>query len=179
MYAIIHFITNTFITGFAFIGACTITNKVGHFFKILEENKIDGFKKGFDTIMIDTIDDIHQSVESVYLITNHFHKILFTLYDILCGNKVIQKDKDGKIIICSSSQINIGYKHKIEELNNKLKKYEEELKKMKFQPSPDSTDSTDSSEEDDNIQILPNKKITKNIQSRITKTNDEFYLETE
>jgi hypothetical protein len=131
MYAIINLLTNTLMTGFAFIGIGTIINKTGKFLKIIEENNNDGFKIGFDTIMLDIIDELNKCVESLSDITNSFNKIFFVVYDIILGNKFIKKDKDGKIIIFNKSKIYSGYKNKIDELSNRVKKYQNELNKIK------------------------------------------------
>jgi hypothetical protein len=129
--AILSLITNSLISGFAIIGIGTFINKVGKFFKIIEDSSNDGYKKGFDAIMIDSMDEMNRCVESVNLITINFNKIFLILYDIVSGNKYIKKDKDGKIIICTKSKMYSGYKNKIEELSSKVKKYENELKKFK------------------------------------------------
>ena len=149
MYAILNLVTNTIMTGFAFVGIGTFIIKIGNFFRIIEENKEDAFKKGFDTIMSESIDELNTCVESISIITNNFNKIFFILYDILVGNKFIKKDKDGKIIICIKSKIYSGFKDKIEELNSKVKKYQQELNKMKKNKKVNSDN--DSSSSEDNI----------------------------
>jgi hypothetical protein len=130
-FAIINLLSNVFMTGFAFIGIGTTINKVGKFFKVIDENKQNGFKAGFDVIMLDSIEEINRCIESFSIITNNCNKIFFIVYDILMGNKYIKKDKEGKIIICNKSKIFSGYKDKIEELNGKVKKYQQELSKIK------------------------------------------------
>ena len=55
------------------------------------------YKKGFDVIMVDSIDEINRCVESAGIISNTCGKIIFTVYDISMGNKVIRKNKEGKI----------------------------------------------------------------------------------
>jgi len=131
MYAIINLLTNTLMTGFAFIGIGTIINKAGKFLKIIEENNNDGFKIGFDTIMLDIMDELNKCVESIGVITTSFNKIFFIVYDITMGNKFIKKNKDGKIVIFNKSKIYSGYKNKIDELSNRVKKYQDELNKIK------------------------------------------------
>ena len=118
-------------TGFAFIGIGTSINKIGKFFKVIDENKENGFKTGFDVIMLDSIEEMNRCIESISIITNNCNKIFFVIYDISMGNKYIKKDKEGKIIICNKSKIFSGYKDKIEELNGKVKKYQQELNKIK------------------------------------------------
>ena len=118
-------------SGFAFIGIGTTINKLGKFCKVVNENKKDGFKSGFDVIMLDSVEEMNRCVESLSTITKNSKKIFFIIYDLLLGNKIIKKDKDGKIMICNKLKIYSGYKHKIEELSTKVKKYQEELFKIK------------------------------------------------
>ena len=131
MSAIFNLLANILMTGTSIIGVATIINKVGKFCKIVDENKKDGFKIGFDTVMLESINDINNCVESISTISNNSTKIACILYDILVGNKYIKKDKDGKVIICSKLKVYSGFKDKINELNTKVKKYQEELSKLK------------------------------------------------
>jgi hypothetical protein len=131
MSAIFNLLANILMTGTSIIGVATIINKAGKFCKILDENKKDGFKIGFDTIMLESINDINNCVEAISTLSNNSTKIACILYDILVGNKYIKKDKDGKIIICSKLKVYSGFKDKIQELNSKVKKYQEELTKLK------------------------------------------------
>ena len=48
-FAIINLLSNVFMTGFAFIGIGTAINKIGKFFKIVDENKENGFKIEYAT----------------------------------------------------------------------------------------------------------------------------------
>ena len=196
MIAIINLLTNILITGTSIIGCVTIVNKIGKFCKVIEENNEDGFKIAFDTCMMDTIDDMNKCVESVGMIASNFNNILFITYDIFTGNKFVKKNKDGKIIICNKSKVFSGYKDKIDELNNKVKKYQEELKKIKKPKKnikkenivndddssdnsslPSSNDSDDSDDSDnDSIEDIVNDNESEN--SNDKKKNEEFYLET-
>lgn len=124
-------LTNIFFSGLAVIGGCTVINKFGKFFMVIENEKKDGYKKGFDVIMVDSIDEINRCVESAGIISNTCGKIIVTVYDISMGNKVIRKNKEGKIIITEKTAVVNNYKNKLDVLNNKVKHYEEELKKMK------------------------------------------------
>jgi len=167
MLAIFNLLSNIITTTFTCIGIATIINKAGKFFKIIEENKIDGFKKGFDTIVLESIDEINKCVESISLIANNTNRMVFILYDITTGNKIIKKDKEGKIIICSKSKIYSGFKEKIIELSSKVKKYKEELSKIKKEKdsSSDSDDQTYSEVSSDSEENEEEKK------------DDEFFLE--
>ena len=75
-FAIINLLSNVFTTGFALIGICTTINKVGRFFKIIEENKVDGFKVGFDTLMLESLKEVNTSVESISIISSNITKII-------------------------------------------------------------------------------------------------------
>ena len=204
MSAIFNLLANILMTGTSIIGVATIINKVGKFCKIVDENKKDGFKIGFDTIMLESINDINNCVESISTISNNSSKILCILYDISVGNKYVKKDKDGKIIICSKLKVYSGFKDKIEELNSKVKKYEDELTKLKKNKkksndgekddnnkknNEDSDDSYDESEESSIKNENTYSDVSSdeesdadNIQRKNSKkkeNNDEFYLESQ
>jgi hypothetical protein len=165
-FAIINLLSNVFMTSFAFVGMATVINKTGKFCKIINEAKKDSFKNGFDMIMLDTVEEMNRCVESISIITSNSHKMIFVLYDIIVGNKSIRKDKDGKIIISNKSK----YKVKIEELNSKVKKYEEELLKMKRKKKSDSDRS--SSESSDSLS--EKSSIISDISNDC---EDEYYLD--
>jgi hypothetical protein len=131
MLAIFNLFTNIITTTFTCLGIATFINRLGNLLKIIEENKNDGFKKGFDTIVLESINDINKCVESISLIALKTNKMLFIIYDITIGKKIIKKDKEGKIIICNKSKLYSGFKEKINELTNKVKKYKNELNKFK------------------------------------------------
>jgi hypothetical protein len=152
--AILSLVTNSLISGFAIIGIGTFINKVGKFFKVIEESSNDGYKKGFDAIMIDSMDEMNRCVESINLITINFNKIIITIYDIVIGNKYIKKDKDGKIIICNKSKVYSGFKDKIEELSTKVKRYENELKKFKSSNNSDETENKLNNDDDDKKSLI-------------------------
>ena len=139
MYAIINLLTNILMTGSSIIGCVTIINKIGKFCKVIDENNVDGYKVGFDSFMLDSIDEINRCVESISTISNNVNKVCCVLYDISTGNKFVKKDKDGKIIVCNKSKIYSGFKDKIEELSGKVKKYQVELSKIKKHKSKDKT----------------------------------------
>ena len=147
MSAIINLVGNIIFTGTSIIGIATIINKVGKFFKVVDQNNDnDGFKKGFDIFMLDSIEEINSCVESVSTIANNINKISLIIYDISLGNKYIKKDKDGKIILCNKSKV---FKDKINELTSKLKKYEDQLSNMKKNKET----TTKEKEKDDNSSV--------------------------
>ena len=167
--AILSLISNSLISGLAIIGIGTLINKAGKFFKIIEEEQQDGYRKAFDSIMVESIDEINKSVESVGIIGTNINKIFFILYDISTGSKFIKKDKDGKLIICNKSKVYTGYKDKIEELNSKVKQYQEELSKIKKTKNKgkDDEDAKDAEDSDSSLSTDEEDK------------NDEFYLESD
>jgi len=198
--AIISLLTNTFISGLAFIGGITVINKLGKFFKTIEQEENDGFKKGFDIIMVDSIDQINTCVDSLATITSNLNRMALTIYDIVSGNKIIKKNKEGKIIITSHSKINGTIKSKIDELNNKVKIYEDELNKMKkknlktdyvniekegTEDSEDEEeeeaeeDENDSDEDDVDDTIVEDVSIKKKSELKTNENieSDEFFLE--
>jgi hypothetical protein len=188
--AILSLIANSFVSGLAIIGAGTLINKLGKFFKIIEESSEDGYRKGFDAIMVESIDEINNCVESSTRITNNFHKIFFIIYDISIGNKFIKKNKEGKLIICTKSKIYTGYKDKIEELNDKVKKYQDELNKMKHKKNIDISinkkdnkeDTEDNQDEendsDDSSELSDTDTSTDNREkSEKSNKNNDYYLE--
>lgn len=200
MSAIFNLLANILMTGTSIIGIATIINKVGKFCKIVDENKKDGFKIGFDTIMLESINDINNCVESISTISNNSSKILCILYDISVGNKYVKKDKDGKIIICSKLKVYSGFKDKIEELNSKVKKYQDELTKLKKNKKTKNDGEKDNEDSDDSCDELEESSIkndntysdvssnsdeesdSDNIQRKNSKkkeNNDEFYLESQ
>ena len=193
MIAILNLLTNILITGTSIIGCATIINKVGKFCKVIEDNNSDGFKIAFDGLMMDTIDDMNKCVEAVSAIANNVNSVLFIMYDILSGNKFIKKNKEGKIIICNKSKIYSGYKDKIDILSNKVKQYQEELKKMKKtkdisknskdKDNHDTDDDNDndnsslSSSDNDSLSSDDTNDDTNNKTNDKTNKKDEFYLE--
>ena len=176
--AILNLVSNVFMTSFAFIGIGTVINKVGKFCKIIEENKKDSFKVGFDSIMIDSVEELNRCVESVSLITNNTYKIILLMIDISTGNKFIKKDKDGKIIICNKSKMVSGYKDKISELSSKVKKYEEELNKIKTTNNEIDNSENGSSDDSSDISLSSDDDSSDNgkANNETSKNNDEFIL---
>jgi hypothetical protein len=175
--SIVNLIFNSLITGFAIIGAGTVVNKAGDFFKILENEKQDAYKKAFDSVMVDSIGDLNKSVDSVQSISRNFYKILFIVIEILNGSKYIKKKKDGKIIICDKSKVSGSYKEKIEELKNKVNKYREELIKVK---GPDSLNDDDLDKDDvaDGVDDDNLSDTSEIIETSFASTkNNEFFLE--
>lgn len=181
MLAIFNLLTNIITTSLTCIGIATVLNKTGKFFKIIEENKEDGFKKGFDTIVLESIEEINRCVESISLIINNSNKMAFIIYDITVGNKIIKKDSNGKIVICSKSKAYSNFKEKINELSTKVKKYKDELLKIKKEktilPNPDSD--SESNSDSDSLVSSNSKSSSESNNEELTnlKEEEEFYLE--
>ena len=102
IYGFLSLVTTTSIFAFGIIGTITVINKTGHFLKNMEEEK---YKKAFDKFMIETIDEINFSVDSLKLITKYTLKNTKLLFDLASGNKCIKKDKDGNIIVSEKSKL--------------------------------------------------------------------------
>lgn len=180
---ILSLLTNIFFSGLAVIGGCTVINKFGKFFMVIENEKKDGYKKGFDAIMVDSIDEINRCVESAGIISNTCGKIIVTVYDISMGNKVIRKNKEGKIVITEKTAVVNNYKNKLDVLNNKVKHYEEELKKMKNskEKDKDAKDEVHSKEDvEDEVSCNASCNASSNASDEEElneNSDDEFYLE--
>ena len=190
MIEVINLLISSVMIGTSCIGVITIINKIGKLCKIIDENKVDGFKIGFDTLMLDFIDDTNKCVESISSITNNLTKISLIVYDIITGNKYIKKDKDGKIIICNKSKLDTSYKNKIEELSGKVKKYKEELNKIKKEKNTDKISdesdmedkSNDDKSSDDNSTVISDDSKSSDYSEVSTdsenknENKNEFYL---
>jgi hypothetical protein len=160
IYGFLSLVTTTSIFAFGIIGTITVINKAGHFLKTMEEEKKDSYKKAFDKFMIETIDEINFSIDSLKLISKHTLKNSKLLFDLASGNKCIKKDKDGNIIVSDKSKLTEEYKEKIEHLYTKLKKYQNEVKKYKN--GDESSKGTDNKEEKENIKDNIKDKDNKN-----------------
>ena len=159
-YNLLSLLSGTAILGFGIIGTLTVVNKAGHFLKRMETEDKDAYKKAFDKLMIETIDEINFSIDSIGIISKHTYKNIKLLFDILYGNKCIKKDKDGKIIISDKSKLNKEYEEKIEHLYTKLKKYQNEVKKYKNGDKKE--DNNNESKNLDNSDNESKKKINNN-----------------
>ena len=109
---------------------CTV-NKCGDFFKVLEEETEDNFKKGFDKVSGDFMNDFNNSFVSFNLISTNVSKLAVLSYELMIGEKYIKKTKDGKIIVNDRHMIVDNYEEKIGKLNEKVKNYKDLLKNMK------------------------------------------------
>jgi hypothetical protein len=183
MIAIINLLSNILITGTSIIGCATIINKVGKFCKIIEDSKEDGFKFAFDNFMMESIDDMNKCVESVTIISSNLNNVIFILYDIMVGNKYIKKNKEGKLIITNKTKLFSNYKEKIDELNNKLKEYQDEIKKIKLKKDSNKDNTKQSSCNDDDSSLsdssLSDSSISESESSLSDSSTSDFSLNNE
>ena len=186
IYGFLSLITTTSIFAFGIIGTITVINKAGHFLKTMEEEKKDSYKKAFDKFMIETIDEINFSIDSLKLISKHTLKNGKLLFDLASGNKCIKKDKDGNIIVSEKSKLTEEYKEKIEHLYTKLKKYQNEVKKYKNNDESKETDEkNDKNKEKDKDKNNKKTQINDDSDDTISSDDDsnsdtdelEYYLE--
>ena len=147
-YALAGLVYSTFSSLFLVLGVGTAINKAGDFFKILEKENNDNFKKAFDKVASDFVDDFGRSFESMNLISGNISKIMILFWELLIGEKFIKKTKDGKIIVDDKNVIFSDYQNKISNLNNKIKNYQELLKNSNIDDLLDiNSDSEDNSED--------------------------------
>ncbi len=128
--AVLNLITHTFFTGLAIIGTGTVIHKIGTFIKKYESENEDAYRKAFDNLMINSVEEFNFCIDSLKIIVKSGTKGSYLLTDLFMGNKVIQKDKNGKIIISDKSKLYNNYENTIKELNDKVKVYQEELNKI-------------------------------------------------
>lgn len=118
---------------FLILGFGTAVNKLGDFFKVLEEEQNDNFKKGFDKISSDLVKDFNNSFVSFNLISSNVSKMAVLSYELMIGEKYIKKTKEGKIVLQDKTLTLDNYEEKIGKLNEKVKSYKDLLKNMKEQ----------------------------------------------
>ena len=184
LYGFFSLMTTTSIFVISGVGLITVINKAGNFIKNMEEEKKDSYKKAFDKFMIETIEELNNSIDSLKLISKHTLKNGKLLFDLASGNKCIKKDKDGNIIVSEKSKLTEEYKEKIEHLYTKLKKYQNEVKKYK---NNDESKETDKKNDNDKEKEKNNKKAEIDNDSDDTISSDdesdsdtdelEYYLE--
>ena len=162
--------TTTSIFVISGVGLITVINKAGNFIKNMEEEKKDSYKKAFDKFMIETIEELNNSIDSLKLISKHTLKNGKLLFDLASGNKCIKKDKDGNIIVSEKSKLTEEYKEKIEHLYTKLKKYQNEVKKYK---NNDETKETDKKNENNKDKNDKDKDKDKDKNNKKTEINDD------
>jgi hypothetical protein len=168
--------TTTSIFVISGVGLITVINKAGNFIKNMEEEKKDSYKKAFDKFMIETIEELNNSIDSLKLISKHTLKNGKLLFDLASGNKCIKKDKDGNIIVSEKSKLTEEYKEKIEHLYTKLKKYQNEVKKYKNNDESKEIDEKNDKDKEKNDKNKDNdidKNKNKNKNDKKTEINDD------
>ena len=168
LYGFFSLMTTTSIFVISGVGLITVINKAGNFIKNMEEEKKDSYKKAFDKFMIETIEELNNSIDSLKLISKHTLKNGKLLFDLASGNKCIKKDKDGNIIVSEKSKLTEEYKEKIEHLYTKLKKYQNEVKKYKNNDETKETDKKNENNKDKNDKDKDKEKNNKK-----TEINDD------
>jgi hypothetical protein len=150
MSAIYNIITNSFFTSLAIIGAGTIVAKVGVFLKTYEEEKDDAYKKAFDKTMTQTVDEVSFCIESVKKIATTTTKASSLASEIAMGTKILEKDKSGKLIVKEKGKM----EETIDDLNKKVRKYQEELEAMKRTKSTKKKYEMENSDEENEEEYL-------------------------
>jgi hypothetical protein len=126
-YATLNLLTNCFITGLTIVGAVTIVNKIGKCFDIIETND-NGIEKAFEYGIKSSLDELNGSLDSIQIIYKNLSKGFILGYELYNGNKIIKKTDEGKILVLQKTDL---YKDQIDELHNKVKRYQEEIEKIK------------------------------------------------
>ena len=82
-YALFGLIYSSLSTFLLLLGLGTAINKSGRFFKTLENEDNDNFKKAFDKTANEIIEDFNSSFESINLISVNISKILVLFYELM------------------------------------------------------------------------------------------------
>ena len=127
-YALFGLLYSTMSSLLLIMGTGCAINKAGDFFKLLEEESEDNFKKAFDKVAGDLVNDFNNSFVSLNLISSNVSKLAIIFYELMIGEKFIKKTKDGKIIVDDKNAIFDNYENKIGVLNEKIKKFKSILK---------------------------------------------------
>ena len=149
VFIILELLYTTLFSGFFLIGFGTILNKLGDFFKIIEEEEKDNFKKAFDKITNESISEFNKCFLSTHIVISRFAKLLSISYDLVTGEKIIKKNKDGNIVICDKNTMMEKYESKIEELESKINKFKELAKNNKNNLNLELSDEDEDEDEED------------------------------
>ncbi len=180
--AIFNLISHSFFTGLAIIGTGTVIHKIGSFIQKYENEKEDSYRKAFDDLMIHSIEEFNFCIDSLKKIVKSGTKGSFLLADLVSGSKIIQKDKNGKIIISDKSKLYNNYEDTIEQLNGKVKEYQEELEKIKKMKDMEKKRRINMTirkkyEDDENSTILTNENDDDNSDDNSIKKQNNKLLE--
>jgi translation elongation factor P/translation initiation factor 5A len=117
--------------------------------KLLNALLFIDFKKAFDKLTNDSISEFNKCFLSTHIVISRFAKLLSISYDLLTGQKVIKKNKDGNIVICDKNTMMEKYESKIEELESKINKFKELAKNNKNNLNLELSDDDDEDGEDE------------------------------
>ena len=154
-YALFGLLYSTMSSLLLIMGTGCAINKAGDFFKLLENESDDNFKKAFDKVAGDLVNDFNNSFVSLNLISSNVSKLAIIFYELMIGEKFIKKTKDGKIIVDDKNAIFDNYENKIGVLNEKIKKFKSILKEtnkdnmLDFELSDDEEENEQDDEEDE------------------------------
>jgi len=154
-YALFGLLYSTMSSLLLIMGTGCAINKAGNFFKLLEEESDDNFKKAFDKVAGDLVNDFNNSFVSLNLISSNVSKLAIIFYELMIGEKFIKKTKDGKIIVDDKNAIFDNYENKIGVLNEKIKKFKSILKEtnkdnmLDFELSDDEEENEQDDEENE------------------------------
>jgi len=154
-YALFGLLYSTMSSLLLIMGTGCAINKAGDFFKLLEEESDDNFKKAFDKVAGDLVNDFNNSFVSLNLISSNVSKLAIIFYELMIGEKFIKKTKDGKIIVDDKNAIFDNYENKIGVLNEKIKKFKSILKEtnkdnmLDFELSDDEEENEQDDEENE------------------------------
>ena len=154
-YALFGLLYSTMSSLLLIMGTGCAINKAGDFFKLLEEESEDNFKKAFDKVAGDLVNDFNNSFVSLNLISSNVSKLAIIFYELMIGEKFIKKTKDGKIIVDDKNAIFDNYENKIGVLNEKIKKFKSILKEtnkdnmLDFELSDDEEENEQDDEENE------------------------------
>ena len=154
-YALFGLLYSTMSSLLLIMGTGCAINKAGDFFKLLEEESDDNFKKAFDKVAGDLVNDFNNSFVSLNLISSNVSKLAIIFYELMIGEKFIEKTKDGKIIVDDKYAIFDNYENNIGVLNEKIKKFKSILKEtnkdnmLDFELSDDEEENEQNDEENE------------------------------
>ena len=82
-YALFGLLYSTMSSLLLIMGTGCAINKAGDFFKLLEEESEDNFKKAFDKVAGDLVNDFNNSFVSLNLISSNVSKLAIIFYELI------------------------------------------------------------------------------------------------
>lgn len=172
-YAIFGLLYSTMSSLLLIMGTGCAINKAGDFFKLLEEESEDNFKKAFDKVTGDLVTDFNNSFVSLNLISSNVSKLLVIFYELMIGEKFIKKTKDGKIVVDDKNAIFDNYENKIGLLNEKIKKFKNIIKDSSKENMLDFDFSDDENENSNEEEVDEDNEEENNYDSNENLSDDE------